>query len=88
VHARKRARETGDRGAYEVADVFCRGARQRVHRLFREVFHNHDAPRYRLARHVLEGRHLWLETGPLEPARGRSAGPARSLEEVSEAGAF
>ncbi|HVT60622.1 MAG TPA: acyl-CoA dehydrogenase family protein [Thermoanaerobaculia bacterium] len=51
--------------AAELADLFCRGARRKVTRLFRELWANDDARKYRVALRVLEGRHAWMEEGIL-----------------------
>jgi hypothetical protein len=59
-------RERGET-AYELADVFCRQARQRVDRLFHDLWHNTDPADYRLARRVLDGRYAWHEEGILDP---------------------
>lgn len=53
----------GQAGAYELADVFCRGARERIGRNFVTLFDPADRARYRLAQHVLQGAHAWLEEG-------------------------
>jgi hypothetical protein len=55
------------RGAVELADVFCRITRRRVAASFRGMRSNDDVRRYRSARRVLSGEHLWLESG-LAPA--------------------
>lgn len=52
-----------DRSPEILADLFCRGARKRVRRLFTDVFSNHDVVTYRVAQDVLAGRYVWLETG-------------------------
>ncbi len=85
VYAQKKVKETGDAAAYEIADIFCRGARRRIRQLLRDVFKNHDAAKYRVAQHVLKGQHLWLEKGPLAPGEG---GGHMSLEapELQSAG--
>jgi alkylation response protein AidB-like acyl-CoA dehydrogenase len=49
--------------AEELADMFCRMSRRRVADLFRALWSNDDVRKYRLARRVLEGRHVWLERG-------------------------
>jgi hypothetical protein len=54
-------RKKGQREAVELADIFCRYARGRVKHAFSRVFRNNDVRTYRLAQHVLEGRHGWLE---------------------------
>ena len=88
VYARQRVRQTGDRSAYRVADVFCRGARRRIRQLFASVFRNDDGARYRLAQSILKGRHVWLENGPLAPGRpsGLAFPAAPELEGVEGAG--
>ncbi len=58
-------------GAAELADVFCRISRRRVKQLFRDLWGNDDALRYRTALAVLKGRHEWLESGIIG-TRGRT----------------
>jgi alkylation response protein AidB-like acyl-CoA dehydrogenase len=53
----------GDESPGRLADLCCRHSRQRVRRLFGEVFRNSDTPTYRAAQEVLEGRYAWLEEG-------------------------
>jgi len=50
-------------GPVELADLFSRQARRRVQVLFGQVFRNDDVQAYRVAREVLEGKHVWLEEG-------------------------
>ena len=52
-----------DRTPETLADVFCRGARKRIRRLFADVFSNHDVVTYKLAQDVLAGRYNWIEKG-------------------------
>jgi hypothetical protein len=66
VRARALYRANGDVSAVKLADLFCRGARLRVRRLFTEVFDNHDGFSYRVAQDVLAGKYAWLETGIME----------------------
>ena len=47
--------------ARELADLFCRNARRRVRRLFRELWRNDDVAKYRVGQSVLAGRHVWFE---------------------------
>jgi ACAD9/ACADV, C-terminal domain/Acyl-CoA dehydrogenase, C-terminal, bacterial type len=54
-------RRKGQAEAVELADIFCRYARGRVKHAFSRVFWNNDVRTYRLAQHVLEGKHAWLE---------------------------
>jgi alkylation response protein AidB-like acyl-CoA dehydrogenase len=62
----------GGGAVVDLADVFCRGARRRVNRLFRELFRNDDAFNHKAAQRVLEGRHTWLEAGLIDPVELRS----------------
>jgi hypothetical protein len=74
-----RAQALVDKGAPEaaeavhLADGFCLTARRRVRGLFRELWSNDDAARYRLGVAVLEGRHRWLEAGVVGPTRHEPA---------------
>ena len=55
--------DPANRGPEMLADVFCRGARKRIRRLFADVFSNHDVVTYRLAQDILAGHYSWMETG-------------------------
>ncbi|MFN2555605.1 MAG: acyl-CoA dehydrogenase family protein [Nitriliruptorales bacterium] len=60
---------SGDtRGAVELADVFCRGARRRVEQLFYDLWHNDDDVNYVAAQRVLSGRYAFAERGILDPS--------------------
>jgi alkylation response protein AidB-like acyl-CoA dehydrogenase len=59
----------------ELTDVFCRGAADRIEKLFRELSRNDDVAKSRLARRVLDGEHAWLE-GDLAPAYEEPEEPA------------
>ena len=64
----KRLRETGHPAAdsaEELADLFARGARRHVQRLFREVWSNDDARKHAMGKAILEGRHEWAEKGSM-----------------------
>jgi hypothetical protein len=64
VCARARLLSVHDnRRAYELADVFCREARDRIRTNFATMFGPHDQAVYRLASRVLAGEHTWLEQG-------------------------
>jgi alkylation response protein AidB-like acyl-CoA dehydrogenase len=54
--------------ARELADVFCVQARLRAEELFGQLWNNTDATDSKLARHVLAGRHIWLEDGIIDPS--------------------
>jgi len=47
--------------AEQLADLFCRNARRRVRRSFRDLWSNDDALKYRVGQRVLAGEHVWLE---------------------------
>ena len=47
--------------AGELADLFCRNARRRIRRTFRELWSNDDVLKYRVGQRVLVGEHVWLE---------------------------
>jgi len=49
--------------AVELADLFCRITKRRIADFFRALRSNDDVVRYRTARRLLEGEHLWLESG-------------------------
>ncbi len=70
VRARMLLEDGGEdgRGAIELADVFCRGARHRVEQLFRDLWHNDDDVNYRAAQRVLAGRYRFTERGVLDPS--------------------
>jgi hypothetical protein len=53
-------------GAVDLADLFCRGSRRRVDRLFHDLMHNDDAHNYETAQRVLEGQFLWAEAGIID----------------------
>jgi len=63
--------------AVRMADVFCRQARRRARALFRDLWSNDDALRYRHGVSVLDGASLWLEAGILE----HHAAPVRPREQ-------
>ncbi|HTO76506.1 MAG TPA: acyl-CoA dehydrogenase family protein [Thermoanaerobaculia bacterium] len=69
--------------AVELADAFCRTTRRRVENLFRGLRSNDDVRNYRIARRVLEGEHVWLESGlvPADAMRELSAelGPREAI---------
>jgi alkylation response protein AidB-like acyl-CoA dehydrogenase len=62
VRARMLA-EQGNAEATELADLFCREARQRIRTNFQRFYGKNDAAIYKVSQHVLDGRHAWLEQG-------------------------
>ncbi len=93
-------RRKGDARATQataLADLFCRGSRRKVGKLFRDLWHNDDARKYAAGRAVLAGRHAWLHDGtvsigehlealsgsPAGPGAGAEAGRARAAERTT-----
>lgn len=62
VRARMLASQGND-GATELADLFCREARQRIRTNFDRFYGKNDATIYKVSQRVLEGDHAWLEHG-------------------------
>ncbi|HLN59384.1 MAG TPA: acyl-CoA dehydrogenase family protein [Thermoanaerobaculia bacterium] len=63
AQAMRRAKEPEARRAVELADIFCRMMRRRIAERFAAIRSNDDVRKYRTARRLLEGEHLWLEEG-------------------------
>lgn len=78
----------GDKGALELADLFCRQSRRRIADSFRNLFGPLDAAMYRVARQVLDGKHQWLERGivgtPVPEPSGQRAPGDRSARPQPE----
>jgi len=51
--------------AVELADLFCRNARHEVAKLFRDLWRNDDALKYRRGVAVVEGKHAWIHEGTI-----------------------
>jgi alkylation response protein AidB-like acyl-CoA dehydrogenase len=51
----------GNAGARELAELFAEGARERIRRKLRALWHNHDANSRRVGSALLDGRYNWLE---------------------------
>jgi alkylation response protein AidB-like acyl-CoA dehydrogenase len=62
VRARMLASQ-GNVEATELADLFCREARQRIHTNFKRFYGTNDAAIYKVSQRVLNGDHAWLEEG-------------------------
>ncbi len=75
AHALGRAGDADARNAAELADLFCRGSRRKVKSLFRDLWRNDDARKYRAGVKVLEGGHAWFETGILTLEEAMWKGP-------------
>jgi len=65
--------------AAELADLFCRGARRKVQRLFADLWRNDDARKNRLTAGVMKGDHGLLADGLVDLGRGPDAFQPRSL---------
>jgi alkylation response protein AidB-like acyl-CoA dehydrogenase len=80
----------GNKEATELADLFCREAKQRINVNFHRFYGRNDAAMSKVSRHVLDGSHAWLEQGivgileekPAAKGVGGDARPARSREAV------
>ena len=68
AQAMRRGKDANAALAVELADVFCRGTRRRIAQRFAAIRSNDDVRKYRTARRLLAGEHLWLERGlvPIE----------------------
>lgn len=58
------------RQAYELAEIYCQQATQRVEALFHELWTNTDSSDVKLTNGVLEGRYTWLEQGIIDQSEG------------------
>ncbi|MFQ5350859.1 MAG: acyl-CoA dehydrogenase family protein, partial [Thermoanaerobaculia bacterium] len=65
AHELAKAGDADARNAAELADLFCRGARRKVKNLFRDLWRNDDARKYRAGVKVMEGGHAWFESNVL-----------------------
>jgi len=63
AQAMRASRDPHAKEAIELADIFARMMRRRIHDHFRALRSNDDVRKYRTARRILEGGHLWLESG-------------------------
>ena len=75
--------------AAQLADLFCRSARRRIRRLFRDLWNNDDVVRYGVGTKVLKGDHVCLEVDTMgalptdrrRPGTKSAPGPTRSGSE-------
>jgi alkylation response protein AidB-like acyl-CoA dehydrogenase len=88
-HARalRDARHAEAEQAVELADLFCRGARRKVRRLFRDLWSNEDARLNAVAARVMQGTHAWLEEGRMDLGLGPEAFETRFLTAGRQGGA-
>jgi alkylation response protein AidB-like acyl-CoA dehydrogenase len=73
------ARDPEAERALELADLFCRGARRKVRRLFHDLWRNDDAHKNRVAAGVMRGEQAWLEQGAMDIGLTAEAFKTRSL---------
>lgn len=66
----------GNTEAIELADLFCREARQRIKVNFKRFYGSNDGAIYKVAQHVLAGQHQWLEQGIVGVLGGASPATA------------
>ncbi|MBI2082634.1 MAG: acyl-CoA dehydrogenase family protein [Deltaproteobacteria bacterium] len=66
-----------DRTPLQLADLFCRIAKRRIKRAFKEIWSNEDAKTYSVARGLLEGQMGWLTTGIIKETS--STGPVTEV---------
>ncbi len=78
-----RAGDPAGRSAERLADLFCRSSRRKIKSLFKDLWSNDDALKYRIAQGVLEGRQDWMGNGivPLDEILRARPSPAQSPAE-------
>jgi hypothetical protein len=88
-HARRLADDRAPQAAeaMELADLFCRMARRKVQRLFRDLWRNDDVRKNRVAGSVMGARHRWLEEGKLDMRLTAEAFKTRSSMDHGDRGA-
>lgn len=67
--------------AIALADLFCRGSRRKVGKLFRDLWHNDDARKYKAGLAVLSGKHGWLHDGTISIDEHHRAPSAQAAEQ-------
>ena len=75
------------KAATELADLHCRNARRTVRGLFRDLWSNDDAIKYKRGVKVLDGRYAWMEEGAMDaypPANWSPAEPEVTTEPATE----
>ena len=71
--------QQGNTEATELADLFCREARQRIKTNFHRFYGKNDGTIYRVAQRVLDGKHAWLEQGIVGIMEEAPTRPARTV---------
>lgn len=81
AHALSEAGAPEAKSARKLADLFCRSSRRKVNSLFRAMWSNDDARKYRAAKNLLDGEHLWLEEYAQSPEAPKAVPePAKKKE--------
>jgi alkylation response protein AidB-like acyl-CoA dehydrogenase len=83
AQAMRRGRDADAARASELADLFCRMMRRRMGERFAAIRSNDDVVKYETARRILDGEHLWLESG-LVPAEELERFAAAASREEAE----
>ncbi|MEP7065994.1 MAG: acyl-CoA dehydrogenase family protein, partial [Gemmatimonadota bacterium] len=74
-------RKSGDANAVDLADLFCREARDRIAAHFDNLFGRNDAALYRVSQQVLKGEYEWLEKGIIDAPEPEPSGTAAEQKE-------
>jgi alkylation response protein AidB-like acyl-CoA dehydrogenase len=76
--------QQGNREAKELADLFCREARQRIETNFHRFYGKNDRAIYSVSQHVLAGQHEWLEQGIVGIMENHPAPTAQTNSRATE----
>lgn len=74
AEALRRAGRPEAEKAVELADLFCRGSRHTVAKLFRDLWRNDDVRKYKTGVAVTDGQHAWMHEGTIPVAEHHHAG--------------
>jgi hypothetical protein len=69
--------------AVELADLFCRGSRRKVQRLFQDLWRNEDQDKNRLAADFMQGEYAWLVEGAVDMELAPEAFQTRLLRQTA-----
>ena len=86
AQAMRRGKDADAARAVELADLFCRMTRRRIGQRFAAIRSNDDVRKYKTARRLLDGQHLWLERGlvPMEDLESFAAAAAAAERQEKE----
>jgi len=76
--------QQGNREATDLADLFCREARQRIETNFSRFYGENDSAIYRVSQQVLAGQHEWLEQGIVGIMENHPAPTAQTSSRATE----